>query len=308
VEIMRGDKKRSIYIDCDPGLDDAVAVALAASAPEVEIAAVTTVAGNATLERVTDNALSLCASLGLKAPVYAGAEHPLRSKPHYGTDLWGDDGTLGLKRPRRGAVSEPAADFLFRTLTDAPDRSILMCLLAPLTNLAIVLGREPRLSRKIDRLMVMGGALGKGNATRAAEFNIWFDPHAARRVFDTEVPTVVVPYDLTRTVAAKPSHIRKLAKSTSPAPRLAASMLAMAGKEGHPTEIHDAVVIGCLLWPDLFSFERGLMSVGIEDGPARGQTRFKPCDGHHIILTSVHQDKLLDLMVRQLLGTLRARK
>jgi inosine-uridine nucleoside N-ribohydrolase len=85
-------------------------------------------------------------------------------------------------------------------------------------------------------------------------------------------------------------------------------MLAMAGTEGHPTEIHDAVVIGCLLWPDLFSFERGLMTIGIEDGPARGQTRFKPCDGHHVMLTSVHGDKLLDSMVRQLLGTPRVRK
>jgi inosine-uridine nucleoside N-ribohydrolase len=301
-------RKRSIYIDCDPGLDDAVAIALAAAAPELEIAAVTTVAGNATLERVTDNALSLCASLGLKVPVYAGADHPLRGKPHYGTDIWGGDGGLGLKRPRRGAMSEPAVEFLFRTLDEAEDRSILMCLLAPLTNLALVLGREPRLARKIDRLMVMGGALGKGNATAAAEFNIWFDPHAARRVFDTQVPTVVAPYDLTRTVSAKPAHIRRLAKSTRPAPRLAARMLAMAGEDGHPAAIHDAVVIGCLLWPDLFSFTRGRMTVGIEDGPARGQTRFTACDGHHVVLTAVQEDKLLELMVGKLLGISKGRK
>jgi inosine-uridine nucleoside N-ribohydrolase len=118
---MRGDKKRSIYIDCDPGLDDAVAIALAASSPELEIAGVTTVAGNTTLQRVTDNALSLCASLGLKTPVHAGAQHPLRSKPHYGTDIWGGDGLLGLKRPRRAAVPETAADFLFRSLNEAAD-------------------------------------------------------------------------------------------------------------------------------------------------------------------------------------------
>jgi inosine-uridine nucleoside N-ribohydrolase len=298
---MRGDRKRSIYIDCDPGLDDAVAIALAAAAPELDVAAVTTVAGNTTLERVTDNALSLCASLGLKTPVYAGADQPLRGKPHYGTDIWGGDGGLGLKRPRRGAVSEPAVEFLFRTLDEAQDRSILMCLLAPLTNLALVLGREPRLARKIDRLMVMGGALGKGNATTAAEFNIWFDPHAARRVFDTQVPTVVAPYDLTRTVSAKAAHIRRLAKSAKPAPRLAARMLAMAGEGGHPAAIHDAVVIGCLLWPDLFSFTRGRMTVGIEDGPARGQTRFTACDGHHVVLTAVKEYKILDLMVGKLL-------
>jgi inosine-uridine nucleoside N-ribohydrolase len=305
---MSGDKKRSIYIDCDPGLDDAVAIALAAASGELDIAAVTTTAGNSTIDRVTDNALSLCATLGLKTPVYAGADRPLRGKPHFATDLWGGDGTLGLKRPRRGAVSEPAIDFLLRALKEAEDRSVLMCCLAPLTNLASVFLREPRLVGKIDRLMVMGGALGKGNATTAAEFNIWFDPHAAKRVFDTEFPTVVVPYDLTRTVTVKKPHIRRLAKSAKAKPRFAARMLAMAGKYGHAAAVHDAVVIGCLLWPDLFSFERGRITVGVEDGPARGQTRFKQGEGHHIVLTSVQRDKLLEKMVGKLLGKAERRK
>jgi inosine-uridine nucleoside N-ribohydrolase len=300
--MMPGDKRRPIYIDCDPGLDDAVAIALAAAARELDIAAVTTAAGNTTIDRVTDNALSLCATLGLKTPVYAGAGGPLRGKAHYGTEIWGGDGSLGLKRPRRGAVSEPAADFLCRALKEAEDHSVLMCCLAPLTNLALVLSREPRLAEKIDRLMLMGGALGKGNATAAAEFNVWFDPHAAKRVLDTEVPTVVVPYDLTRTVTVTRSQIRRLAKSEKPGPRFAARMLALAGEDGHPAAIHDAVVIGCLLWPDLFSFEPGRMNVGVEDGPARGQTRFKPGDGHHIVLTSVQHEKLLNMMIGKLLG------
>jgi inosine-uridine nucleoside N-ribohydrolase len=299
---MPGQKKRSIYIDCDPGLDDAVALALAAAASEFEISAVTTTAGNTTLDRVTDNALSLCASLGLKTPVYAGADRPLRGRAHLGTEIWGGDGALGLKRPRRGAVSETAADFLLRILKDSKDRCVLMCCLAPLTNLGTVLSREPRLASKIDRLMLMGGALGKGNATAAAEFNIWFDPHAAKRVFDADVQMVVVPYDLTRTVMAKKPQIRRLSQSPRPAPRLAARMLAMAGRDGHPAAIHDAVAIGCLLWPDLFGFERGRLTVEVEDGPARGQTRFVPGEGRHIVLTSVQRDKLLDMMVAKLVG------
>jgi inosine-uridine nucleoside N-ribohydrolase len=299
---MPGIRKRAIYIDCDPGLDDAVAIALAAAAEEFQMAALTTVAGNAAIERTTDNALSLCAALGLETPVYAGADRPLRVKPHFGTDIWGGDGSLGLKRPRRGALPESAAEFLFRTLKEAEDRSMLMCCLGPLTNLAMVLLREPRLEAKIDRLLLMGGALGKGNATTAAEFNIWHDPHAAKRVFDSEFPSVIVPYDLTRLVIVKQPRIDRLAKSARPAPRLAARMLAMAGSEGHPAAIHDAVVIGCLLWPDLFSFDRGRMSVGVEDGPARGQTRFTTGDGQHILLTSVQHEKLLDKMIGKLIG------
>jgi inosine-uridine nucleoside N-ribohydrolase len=154
----------------------------------------------------------------------------------------------------------------------------------------------------------MGGALGKGNVTAAAEFNIWFDPHAARRVFDADLSTVIVPYDLTRTVTMGASHIDKLAKSDTPAAQLGAAMLSKAGSEGHPSAVHDALVIACLLWPDLFSFERGRMTVCIEDGPARGQTRFSPGAGRHILLTSVDRDKLVDLMVARLSGsTKRAR-
>jgi inosine-uridine nucleoside N-ribohydrolase len=305
---MQGDRKRSIYIDCDPGLDDAVALALAAAADELDITAVTTAAGNATIERVTDNALSLCATLRLKTPVYAGADHPLRVKSHFGTQIWGGDGSLGLKRPRRGAVSEGAAEFLLRTLKDAADRSILICCLAPLTNLAKVLLLEPRLAEKIERLMLMGCALGKGNATAAAEFNIWFDPHAAKRVFEADVPTVVVPLDLTRTVIAKSPHIRRLARSEKPAACLVARMLLLAGSDGHPAALHDAIVIGCLLWPDLFSFKQGGITVGVEDGPARGQTRFSEGEGHHVLLTSVEEDKLLDMMVAKLLGKSDRRK
>jgi purine nucleosidase len=293
-------RKRAIYIDSDPGLDDAVALALADAAPELDIAAITTACGNAALERVTDNALAVAASLGLKAPVYAGADRPLRCKPHFATQLWGGDGSLGLKRQRRSVQSESASDALLRLLRQAEDQSILICCLGPLTNLALVLGHDRQLSAKIDRLMIMGGALGKGNATAVAEFNIWFDPHAAKRVFDADIHTVVVPFDLTRTVMMKRAHIDRLAQSDKPHARLAADMLAMAGSPGHPAAIHDAVVIGCLLWPDLFSFERGRISVVIEDGPARGQTRFAKGVGRHIVLTDVEHDKLLDAIVAKL--------
>ena len=97
---------------------------------------------------------------------------------------------------------------------------MLFCLLGPLTNLAQLLHREPELAAKIDRLMIMGGALGKGNATACAEFNIWFDPHAARQVFASQIPTVVAPYDLTRTLVMTKPRMRRLARSEEPAAKL----------------------------------------------------------------------------------------
>jgi inosine-uridine nucleoside N-ribohydrolase len=305
---MSGERKRPIYIDCDPGLDDAVAIALAACSPELEIAALTVTAGNASLARTMDNALSVSAALGLKAPVHAGADRPLRVKLHPGTEIWGGDGSLGLKGPRRSAFTETAMNALVGIMKSAADHSLLLCCLGPLTNLAAALNREPALSVKIDRLLLMGGALGKGNVTAAAEFNIWFDPHAAKRVFDADLHTVIVPYDLTRTVIMGPSSIRKLSKTDTPEAQLTSRMLAMAGSDGHPTAIHDALVIACLLWPDLFSFERGRMTVCIEDGPARGQTRFAAGRGRHILLTSVDQDRLIDLMVTRLSGRTKRHK
>ncbi len=294
--------RRAIVIDCDPGLDDTVALALAAASPELAITAVTTVAGNSTIERTTDNALSACATLGLKSPVFAGSDRPLRLKASYATDVWGGDCDLGLKRPRRGAISESAFDYLTRTLREAADHSVLFCLLGPLTNVAQLLLKQPGLQAKIDRLMIMGGALGKGNATAAAEFNVWFDPHAARQVFASQIPTVVAPYDLTRHLVMSKRHLRRLARSTNPAAKLAARMLALAGAGGHPAAIHDAVVIGCLIWPDLFSIERGRFVVETEDGPARGQTHFKGGEGHHVLLTGVDTGKLLDLMTARLVS------
>jgi inosine-uridine nucleoside N-ribohydrolase len=294
--------RRAIVIDCDPGLDDIVALSLAAASPELAITAVTTVAGNASIERVTDNALSACATLGLKAPVFAGSSRPLRLKASYATEIWGGDGNLGLKRPRRGAVSESAFDYLSRTLREAADHSVLFCLLGPLTNLAQLLLKEPVLALKIDRLMIMGGALGKGNATASAEFNIWFDPHAARQVFSSAIPIVVATYDLTRHLRMTKRHLRRLAPARKPAAKLAARMLMLAGRTGHPAAIHDAAIIACLIWPDLFSISRGAFTVETEDGPARGRTHFKAGRGHHILLTAVDTDRLLDLMADRLLS------
>ncbi len=224
-------------------------------------------------------------------------------------EIWGGNGSLNLKRPRRSASPESAADALIRIMKNAPDHSLLLCCLGPLTNLATVLrpgaAHSPR--RSIG-LLLMGGARGNGNVTTAAEFNIWFDPHAAKRVFDAELNTVVVPYDLTRTVMIGAPHIQMLSQSNAPAAQFSARMLAMAGSEGHPSAVHDALVIACLLWPDLFSFERGRITVCIEDGPARGQTRFSPGEGRHILLTSVEQDKLLDLMLTRLAGNTKRQK
>lgn len=297
---MATPKSTPLIIDCDPGLDDAIAIALAAQAPELQIEAITTVAGNAEIKRVTDNALSIAAALGLKSPVYAGSPAPSRVKARYGTMIWGGDGSLGLKRPRRGAMTETAVDFLTRRLEEAEESSLLMCMLAPVTNLAAVLQKKPGLASKIRRLMIIGGALGAGNATRSAEFNMWFDPHAASRVLSSGISCLIVPLDLTRGVIPAESHLKRLRRSENAAAQLCAGLID-AAHEGQPEAIHDACVIGCLLWPDLFSFERGLLQVNPGPGPARGQTRFaQSATGPHTLITGVDLAPFLDKLIWRL--------
>ncbi|MEX1108995.1 MAG: nucleoside hydrolase, partial [Dongiaceae bacterium] len=122
-----------LIIDCDPGLDDAVAIALAAAAPKIDIAAITSVAGNANIDMTTGNALAIVAALGLDIPVYRGAASPLAGQPRYGTALWGGDGSLGLT-PSRNAIAGDAIEFLGAALDRAAPRSVTLCPIGPLTN------------------------------------------------------------------------------------------------------------------------------------------------------------------------------
>lgn len=286
-----------IIIDCDPGLDDAVAIALAAASPRLAVEAITTVAGNAPIEVVTRNALAVREALGLDAPVYRGSARPLIAKPHYSTMLWGGDGDLGLPPPTRSA-GDDAVGFLGDVLATG---SKIVCPVGPLSNIARLIGNHPAAAGKIERLVVMGGALGRGNASPHAELNIWFDPHAAAKVFDSGVPLTLVPLDVTRTVVVKPDRIKRLSEASTPVAKLCARLLPLSGRNSHPSSIHDACAVGWLLWPELFRTEDGRLSV-VLDGEEAGRTLFAPGKGPHRVATSLDVKTFLDRLVETLCG------
>jgi purine nucleosidase len=288
-----------IIIDCDPGLDDAVAIALAAASNQLNVQAITTVAGNASIDMVTENAVALCEALGVAAPVYRGSEGPLLREPRHGTTLWGGDGSLGLRRAT-GAASEGAVARLERLLEAAGERSVAICPVGPLTNIARLFNARPELASKVARLVVMGGALGEGNVTPHAEFNIWFDPHSAAAVFAADIPAVLIPYDVTRKVVIEGPHVERLRRAQSAPARVCAELLPLAGMNSHPSSIHDACVIGYLLWPELFQCERGKVEV-IMDGEEEGRTRLTPhAAGWHQVATSLDLQTFLDRLVEEL--------
>src|SRR6187399_786502 len=208
-----------LIIDTDPGVDDAFAIALAALSEDVDLLGVTTVFGNVPLAITTHNALRVLALCGRHdVPVAAGADRPLvHPQPARSSSVHGSDGLSGRSSvlPEPGRELEPGgAVSLLATLLETADEPVTIAPIGPLTNIALLLAAHPRLHDKIARIVIMGGGLGGGNSTAAAEFNIWSDPEAARRVLVVEeVPCVLVPLDLTLRCAVESAWLAKLAAS-----------------------------------------------------------------------------------------------
>ncbi|MFJ6672209.1 nucleoside hydrolase [Actinosynnema sp. NPDC091369] len=269
-----------LIIDTDPGVDDALALALAAVSPEVDLIGVTTVFGNVSLTDTTRNALRLLTLLGRDdVPVGVGASRPLvHPHPHL-SSAHGSDGLSGyadtLPRATRGPDARDAVTLL-RDLLDQADRPVTIVPIGPLTNIALLLAAHPGLKPKIGRLVVMGGGVNGGNVTAAAEFNVWSDPEAARRVLvEEDVPTTLVPMDLTRRCAVSSQWLADLAK-TSPAartlvgltPDYLATYRRFLGWDG--MAVHDAVAVAEAVRPGILRGTAFPVDVDCSSGPSRG--------------------------------------
>jgi len=190
--------KIPVIIDCDPGVDDIAALILAKQIEVFDVKAVTTVAGNVKLKRTTKNALRLLTFLDWDIPVGKGAKKPLTCSLVTAEDVHGNDGTSGLSLPKTGKKpdSENAWDLIYRIAYENQGKLDIIAV-GPLTNIAIALTKYPVLAGWINRIVIMGGAFLAGNTTPAAEFNIFVDPEAAKRVFTSGVPFYLCPLDVT---------------------------------------------------------------------------------------------------------------
>lgn len=212
-ELAESSAPRAILIDTDPGIDDAVAIALAAALNGLRIVALTTVHGNIEVERATRNAREIARRAALDVPIIAGAPRPLTRPARPARETHGMEG-LGHLRPEGTVVAEPdrAAEEIVRVARSTP--SLILCCLGPLTNLARALELEPALGSFIGPAFVMGGALDvRGTQTERSEFNWWSDPEAASVVLASGLDLRLVPLDVTRRIAVPGSAIRALADS-----------------------------------------------------------------------------------------------
>lgn len=274
---------RPIILDTDPGHDDAFALMMAVASPEdIEIRAITTVAGNVPLEKTTYNALRLRELVSAhEIPIYRGCPRPMVNDLVTAEYVHGETGLDGphLPEPTRGVESAHAVDYLIEELLAAPDRSITVCLIGPMTNMGVALVKEPAIADKVAEFVIMGGSFREGgNVTPTAEFNVYVDPHAAHVVFSCGVPTTIMPLDLTHQAQATAPRIAAFRALGTPVGDAVSAMLDFAGQydiaqygfEGYP--LHDPTVVGYLIDPDCFEARDAYVSVVTDSGIAHGQT------------------------------------
>jgi purine nucleosidase len=255
--------RRTIIIDMDPGVDDAIALLFALAASDrLDVRAITVVAGNVSVDLASQNALIVRDWANRpEIPVYAGCPKPLVRSLITAESVHGKSGLDGvpLHQPKAGLSTGHAVDFLIGALSNCPERSVTLCLIGPSTNIATALNEAPDVAHRVREIVMMGGCyFTRGNVTPVAEFNVYVDPHAADFVFQSGIPLTVLPLDVTHKALTTPARIEKFRKLGNRCGNTIAQILTFYERhdiekfrlEGGP--LHDPCVIGYLLDPSLF--------------------------------------------------------
>jgi purine nucleosidase/pyrimidine-specific ribonucleoside hydrolase len=267
-------------LDCDPGHDDAVAILLAAASPALDLRAITTVAGNGTLDKVTLNARKVCTLAGIRdVPIAAGADRPLRRALETAAHVHGESALDGpaLPEPRVRLDPRPADEVIAAVAAEAGDPLTLIAV-GPLTNVAIALDRHPGLAARLREIIVMGGSTGRGNHTPYAEFNIYVDPEAAERVFASGVPVAMVGLNVTHQAIATPAVVQRLLALDTELARVVTGWMTYFGSTyedvfglaGPP--VHDPCAVALAIDPDLVRCVDTFVAIETEGRWTRGAT------------------------------------
>ncbi len=262
--------KHKIILDCDPGHDDAIAILLAAHHPEIDLLAITTVAGNQSVEKTTRNALKICTLANIRhVPIAMGMERPLVRPARHAADIHGESGLDGPHIPEPDIALSPmhGVDLLIQLLL-ASEGDITLVPTGPLTNIASAIKLEPAIVPKIKAISLMGGAIGVGNINESSEFNIWADPEAAAIVFNCGCPITMVPLEVTHQALATPEIVARLRAAQQPVATFAADLLVFFAETYHHVfgfeapPVHDPCAVAAVIDPSIIQGK--LMHVAIE--------------------------------------------
>ena len=274
---------KKIILDCDPGHDDAIAMLLATRADEIELLGVTTVAGNSELHNTTKNALRVLNYADVHdIPVYAGCANPMMRELYRltGTIIHGEDGLGGpdIPAPSQKVEEKHAVDYIIDTLREAAEK-ITVVAVGPLTNVATAFVKAPDIKEKIDRLVIMGGAVvDPGNITSAAEFNIFVDPEAAKIVFNAGVPLYLNTLDISMKAVFYEDEINALSAKDNKVSKIVGELLKFfAGTHVEhfgflACPIHDALCIGMLIDDSLIEYQEVFCDISLHDPLTLGET------------------------------------
>jgi purine nucleosidase len=270
----------TIILDCDPGIDDALAIAFAAGSPAIELAGLTSVAGNVEVAKTTANALAVASFVGVgDVPVTAGCAAPLLRPALHAGHVHGESGLGGavLPAPARKAEAGHAIDFILDAAAAAPGEITLVAT-GPLTNIALALRREPRLASWVRDFVIMGGSTSRGNVTPAAEFNIWADPEAADIVFGCGLPITMSGLNVTHQALATRDVLDRIAALGTPLATICVDLLTffadsyrqVFGFEAPP--LHDPVAMAWVIDPTLVSTVEANVTIELTGTYTRGAT------------------------------------
>lgn len=272
-------RKIPVIMDCDPGHDDAIAMILACASDKLDVKAITTVGGNQTVAKTTNNALRMLTFMNKQIPVAKGADRPMRRALEIAPEVHGDTGLDGPVIPE---ATQKALDInayeLMAKVVEASEEKVTLVPTGPLTNIAIFLSAYPHLKSKIERISLMGGSAIGGNWTASAEFNILVDPEAADIVFKSGIPITMSGLDVTHKAQVYPEDIEKIRSQGGKVAVLVAELLEyfikfhkeICGWDFAP--LHDPCAIAWLINPDMFKSKKLNVQIDIDGEHTTGCT------------------------------------
>ncbi len=283
---------------------------LALTRRDLDVRAITTVAGNVPLSLTCRNARMLTDLMDrADLPVHAGCSRPMSREPVTAEDFHGISGISGIEpfEPKTPVAPGHAVKAIIAHARAASPKGLTLVITGPMTNIAFALNIAPDIHANIKELIVMGGAdAAGGNITPTAEFNIFADPHAAQIVFDAALPTRILSLDVTHQVRATDVQLAKIGQVSTPYAALmlnllhAANTLEARWKAGQKAPMHDPSTLVALLNPDLFEGRRGTACVNVQSGGSFGQTTFIPTpDGPHFWYDSVQEDAFFNAIAER---------
>ncbi|WP_098744986.1 ribonucleoside hydrolase RihC [Paenibacillus sp. EZ-K15] len=266
---------RPIIIDTDPGIDDAVALAIALYSEKLDVRLITTVAGNVGLDKVTFNALRLLKFFNKNVPVALGADRPLIKDPIDASDIHGSTGMDGFEfeEPTEELVlEENAVNAMYRVIMDSKEPMTIVPI-GPLTNIALLLKMYPEVKDNIAEIVFMGGSAGRGNAGVMSEFNIFADPEAAKIVFQSELPIVMVGLDVGLKALVYPEDSEQL-KDMNQTGNMIYQLFQKyrGGSMKTGLKMYDSTAIAYLLQPEMFQVVDTFLDVELHGTMTTGCT------------------------------------